>query len=137
MSEDVKKLCEAKTLQEQDEIWRSLRRVFIEGWFVKWLVNNPIFLWNALGVSTLITVLKPMLPCLQAFTDEGTVHDFIRDTLDPIGSYALLSKGAYHYLLVGLRRAECQTFGLSRDRLVFDGVLYARILSGLPDASRI
>ncbi len=56
MSEDVKKLCEAKTLEEQDEIWRrSLRRVFIEGWFVKWLVNNPIFLWNALGVSTLMS----------------------------------------------------------------------------------
>ena len=53
ISGDVEKLCEAKTLDEQDEIWRrSLRKVFIEGWFVKWLVNNPIFLWNALGVST-------------------------------------------------------------------------------------
>lgn len=31
---------------------------------------------------------------------EGTVSEFIRDTLDPIGSHALLSQGAYHYLLV-------------------------------------
>jgi betaine lipid synthase len=35
-----------------------------------------------------------------AFTKEGSVYEYIRDTLDPIGSRALLSKGAYHYLLV-------------------------------------
>jgi len=96
ISGDVEKLCEAKTLDEQDEIWRrSLRKVFIEGWFVKWLVNNPIFLWNALGVPR---------NQKKAFTDEGTVHDFIRDTLDPIGHYSLLSNGAYHYLLCLLGR---------------------------------
>ncbi|KAF8325155.1 S-adenosyl-L-methionine-dependent methyltransferase [Cantharellus anzutake] len=91
MSGEVRRICEAETLMEQDEIWRrSLRKVFVEGQFVRWLVNNPVFLWNALGVPQ---------NQKKAFTDEGTVHDFIKDTLDPIGSHALLSRGAYHYLL--------------------------------------
>lgn len=52
-SEDVKQICEAKTIGEQDEIWRrSLRRIFVDGSVVQKLVDNPIFLWNALGVST-------------------------------------------------------------------------------------
>lgn len=51
-SGDVKRICEAKTIGEQDEIWRrSLRSIFVDGSIVQKLVDNPIFLWNALGVS--------------------------------------------------------------------------------------
>jgi len=51
-SKDVKQLCEAKTISEQDVIWRrSLRSIFVDGSVVQKLVNNPIFLWNALGIS--------------------------------------------------------------------------------------
>ncbi|KAF8313463.1 S-adenosyl-L-methionine-dependent methyltransferase [Clavulina sp. PMI_390] len=90
-NDDVKALCEARTLKEQDEVWRRcLRPVFVDGSVVQRLVDNPIFLWNALGVPK---------NQKEIFTKEGTVYEFIRDTLDPIGSHALLSQGAYHYLL--------------------------------------
>ncbi|KAI0322655.1 hypothetical protein OF83DRAFT_1161041 [Amylostereum chailletii] len=91
MMADVRALCAAQTLQEQDRIWTtSLRKLFVEGSIVQRLVDSPVFLWNALGVPK---------NQKDAFTNEGSVSDFIRDTLDPIGSHALLSKGAYHYLL--------------------------------------
>ena len=48
---EMKAMCVAKTIEEQDRIWKnSLRRIFVESWLVRAIVNNPIFLWNALGV---------------------------------------------------------------------------------------
>ena len=48
---EMKAMCEAKTIEQQDRIWKnSLRRIFVESWLVRAIVNNPIFLWNALGV---------------------------------------------------------------------------------------
>lgn len=48
----MKKICEAETIEEQETIWKKcLRPLFVEGSFVQRLVDNPIFLWNALGVS--------------------------------------------------------------------------------------
>lgn len=110
--DEMKAMCEAKTIEEQDRIWKtSLRRVFVESWLVRMIVNNPIFLWNALGVrdiserciSSRSSSLR-QVPQNQkaALTNEGSVSQFLRETLDPIGSHALLSKGAYHYLLVRL-----------------------------------
>ena len=69
MSGDVKRLCEAKTIEEQDTIWKgSLRKIFVQGSFVTRLVDNPIFLWNALGVrrtcsSELVHELIVSLAC--------------------------------------------------------------------------
>jgi betaine lipid synthase len=54
LSDDVKRLCEAHTIEEQDQIWkRSLRNLFVQGSVVRRLVDNPVFLWNALGVCNL------------------------------------------------------------------------------------
>ncbi|ELU37705.1 betaine lipid synthetase, putative [Rhizoctonia solani AG-1 IA] len=64
-------------------------------WFVKLVLNNPAFLWNALGVP---------LAQRRAFLNEGSCYEFARDTLDPIAGTALLKTGAYHYLLCLLGR---------------------------------
>lgn len=135
-SEDVKRLCEAKTIEEQEAIWKAcLRPVFVEGSLVQRLVNSPIFLWNALGVSMASGALhgcyieedhfrcrkiKRMLSRMKELFTNSSGRFIIgspirrkpskracykqcgRDSLDPIGSHALLSKGAYHYLLVSV-----------------------------------
>lgn len=87
---DVKLLCEAPSIQEQERIWReAIRPVFLNPIVVA-LLKNPVFCWNALGV--------PMNQ-RKMFLNEGTAYEFIRDTFDPIPSTALLREGAYHYLL--------------------------------------
>lgn len=69
-SQDVKNICEATTIEEQNTIWKgSLKGLFVDGGVVRWLVDNPVFLWNALGV--------PMNQ-KDIFTKEGTVYEFIR-----------------------------------------------------------
>ncbi|CAE6397523.1 unnamed protein product [Rhizoctonia solani] len=89
--EDAKKMCNVDTVEEQDRIWREkLRPVLLSNWFVKLVLNNPAFLWNALGVP---------LAQRRAFLNEGSCYAFARDTMDPIAKTALLKDGAYHYLL--------------------------------------
>ncbi|CEL60650.1 betaine lipid synthase [Rhizoctonia solani AG-1 IB] len=94
--EDAKRMCNVDTIEEQDRIWREkLRPVLLSNWFVKLVLDNPAFLWNALGVP---------LAQRRAFLNEGSCYEFARDTLDPIASTALLKTGAYHYLLCLLGR---------------------------------
>ncbi|KEP46673.1 betaine lipid synthase, partial [Rhizoctonia solani 123E] len=89
--EDAKKMCNVDTVEEQDRIWREkLRPVLLSNWFVKLVLNNPAFLWNALGVP---------LAQRRAFLNEGSCYEFARDTMDPVAKTALLKDGAYHYLL--------------------------------------
>ncbi|KAG8708678.1 hypothetical protein FRC09_001099 [Ceratobasidium sp. 395] len=88
---DARRMCNADTIEEQERIWREkLRPVLLNNWFVRLVLNNPAFLWNALGVP---------LAQRRAFLKEGSCFGFARDTLDPLPSTALLKKGGYHYLL--------------------------------------
>lgn len=91
VSEDAQRICEADTLEEQTRIWRERLRPVVLNALVVALLKSPLFCWNALGV--------PMNQ-RSMFLAEGTAHDFVMDTLDPIPSTALLKDGAYHYLLV-------------------------------------
>ena len=94
VTEDIGQLCEAPTIAEQERIWNERIRPVLLNPIVVTLLKNPVFCWNALGV--------PMNQ-RRMFLDEGTAYDYIKDTLDPIPSTALLKEGAYHYLLVGTR----------------------------------
>lgn len=88
---DARRMCDVDTIEEQERIWREkLRPVLLSNWFVRLVLNNPAFLWNALGVP---------LAQRRAFLNEGSCFDFARDTLDPLASTAVLKKGGYHYLL--------------------------------------
>lgn len=95
VAEDVRMLCEASTIVDQERIWRERLRPVLLNPVVVALLKNPVFCWNALGV--------PMNQ-RQMFLNEGTAYDYIKDTLDPIPSTALLKDGAYHYLLVRIRK---------------------------------
>ncbi|KAG8722187.1 hypothetical protein FRC08_005936 [Ceratobasidium sp. 394] len=88
---DARQMCNVDTIEEQEQIWREkLRPVLLNNWFVRLVLNNPAFLWNALGVP---------LAQRRAFLKEGSCFEFARDTLDPLPSTAILKKGGYHYLL--------------------------------------
>jgi betaine lipid synthase len=91
VSKEVKALCYAETLEEQERIWiENLRPVLLNKLTVA-LLKNPVFCWNALGVP---------LNQRKLFLDEGTAYDFVKETMDPVASQTLLSEGAYFYLLV-------------------------------------
>ncbi|KAG9096578.1 hypothetical protein FRC06_008518 [Ceratobasidium sp. 370] len=88
---DARRMCNVDTIEEQEQIWREkLRPVLLNNWFVRLVLNNPAFLWNALGVP---------LAQRRAFLKEGSCFEFARDTLDPLPNTAILKKGGYHYLL--------------------------------------
>lgn len=91
VSQEVKNLCNAGTLEEQMRIWKEKLRPVLLNPLVVALLKSPVFCWNALGVPK--NQRKMLL-------DEGSMWEFVRDTLDPIPSSYLLKKGAYHYLLV-------------------------------------
>ena len=92
-SGDVGRLCDADTISEQEQIWReSLRPIFVNR-LTAFLLGGSIFCWRALGV--------PMNQ-LRMLLSEGSVIQYIKDTLDPISSLGILKNGCYHYYLVCL-----------------------------------
>ena len=91
ISQDVQRLCDSATLEEQQKIYETGIRPVLLNPIVVALLKNPVFCWNALGVP---------LNQRKMFLEEGTAYEYVRDTLDPIPSTALLKDGAYHYLLV-------------------------------------
>ena len=66
------------------------------------------------------------------FLDEGTAYDYVKDTLDPIPSTALLKDGAYHYLLV---RGWCfpkQVLQLTSGCADSPGEIHQGVVPGIP-----
>jgi betaine lipid synthase len=84
----VNELCNAKTLNEQKEIYKqSVRPVLLSALVGKLLVGNKVFLWKALGV-----------PANQAAM-MGDILKYVIDTLDPIIGNSLISTDNYFYYL--------------------------------------
>jgi betaine lipid synthase len=47
----VERLCKAETIEEQQKIWNeSIRPIVLKPSLIKFVAENPVFLWNALGV---------------------------------------------------------------------------------------
>ncbi|KAJ3713291.1 hypothetical protein C8R42DRAFT_698973 [Lentinula raphanica] len=90
VSKDVERLCECETLDEQVQIWQQKIRPVILNPAIVALMRNPVFCWNALGVP--MNQRKMLL-------DEGSVYNYVRDTLDPLLSTYLLKTENYFYLL--------------------------------------
>ncbi|KAF7315360.1 hypothetical protein MIND_00050600 [Mycena indigotica] len=92
VTKDIQALCNAENLQQQQDIWQQkLRPVLLNPVVVSFVVRNPVFLWNALGVPVNQT---------RMLLDEGSVYEFVRDTLEPLASSYLFKNDNYFYLLV-------------------------------------
>src|ERR1700761_160140 len=126
VSKDVQALCTAETIEDQERIWRKRLRPVMMNKLTIALLKNPVFCWNALGVP---------LNQRRLFLNEGTAYEFIRDTMDPLPSHSLFSRGAYFYLLV-----SCNFYAVyhsSRFHVGFAGSLRALVLSRLLDPYRL
>jgi betaine lipid synthase len=93
VSEDVKTMCQADSLEEQATIWKEKLQPVLLNPVVVALLKNPVFCWNALGVP---------LNQRRLLLEDGSAFDFINDTLTPLASTYSLKNGAYFYLLVSL-----------------------------------
>jgi betaine lipid synthase len=118
---EVRKLCEAKTMNEQREIWKKSVRPILLSRILSWtVIGNEKFLWKALGV--------PKNQRDMIFTDyyeqEGmglgdgvksdmggrAIWEYLVNTLDPVCESTLLLEDNYFYLLClqGKYSQRCQ-----------------------------
>lgn len=89
VQKDIKALCECKTIEEQQAIWRNkIRPALFNPVVTRILIANPVFLWKALGV-----------PLNQASMIEGGILRYIIDTIEPLINRSLISTENYFYYL--------------------------------------
>ncbi|ODQ82724.1 hypothetical protein BABINDRAFT_169912 [Babjeviella inositovora NRRL Y-12698] len=94
ITKDVEKLCNCTTIEEQKRVWETKVKPAIFSPIVgKLIVANSVFLWKALGV-----------PANQANMINGSILDYIVDTLDPIVTRSLISTDNYFYYLCLMSR---------------------------------
>ena len=98
VTKDAEELCNAPTKTEQVRIWKEKLMPVLLNPVVVALLKTPAFCWNALGVP--LNQRKMLL-------DEGSIYEFVRDTLDPIPSTYTFKDGAYFYPLVRSRTCVC------------------------------
>ncbi|KAF1932700.1 betaine lipid synthase [Didymella exigua CBS 183.55] len=128
MSSDVKKLCEAQTLNEQREIWqRSIRTVLHSKILTYCILGNEKWLWKALGVPPAQRAVieadfvktadysetetrKDAGDEYMAFHDEpsdealkqtsgNAIYEYVLNTFEPVINTTLLSTQNHYYLL--------------------------------------
>ncbi|CAO3633981.1 unnamed protein product [Cunninghamella blakesleeana] len=95
LSKHVQNMCEAKTIEEQKRIWLEHIRPAMFSPMIRKVLNNPMFMWNALGV--------PMNQ-MNMFLQECTTQEYIENTLDPIPSHSLLRTDQYFYHLCMMQK---------------------------------
>ncbi|CAO3579706.1 unnamed protein product [Absidia cylindrospora] len=139
LSNAVQEMCHAATIEEQQAIWLDKIRPSIFSPMIRKILNNPMFMWNALGV--------PMNQ-MNMFLKECTTQEYIENTLDPIATHSLLRTDQYFYYLCMMQRyhpESCPSY-LTREgfqqlkspgaldcfRLHTDSIL--NVLQTLPDA---
>lgn len=140
VSNDVDKMVNAPSTQEQAQLWsKRVRWALLNPILTRLALANPMFLWNALGVP------RNQLACLTA--DGTSVDQFASDTLDPVAAQTNLATDNYHYHLclagryspraapLYLRpegwKALCQPGALDAFRLHTDTIV--NVLRGLPE----
>lgn len=105
----VKRLCEAKTLNEQRELWLLKVRKVLMSRILHWIVIGGNFLWKAAGVppAQRAMIVSDHLDQggLNPFTvnlndDNGeAMWEYIENTLGPVAQETLISDDNFYYLL--------------------------------------
>lgn len=99
LSSDVKKLCQAKTLKEQQEIWPKIRRVLLSRTLHWAVISSEWFAWKAAGVPAAQRRMIITDHQEQGDLEGEAVWQYVVDTLDPVVENTLLSDDNYFYLL--------------------------------------
>ncbi|KAH8550732.1 hypothetical protein BGW37DRAFT_498263, partial [Umbelopsis sp. PMI_123] len=104
LQKDVREMCHAETIEEQKRIWAEKIRPAIFSPMIRKVLNNPMFMWNALGV--------PMNQ-MNMFLKDGTTQQYIEDTLEPIASRSLFRNDQYFFYLCLMQkyaRESCPSY---------------------------
>ncbi|KAF2084993.1 hypothetical protein K490DRAFT_68195 [Saccharata proteae CBS 121410] len=119
LSGEVKRLCNAGTLNEQREIWnRSIRRVLLSRILAWTVIGNERWLWKALGVPrnqrNIIEqdylklgdlpggedgAASPQVDNVSGMRSGHAIWEYAVNTLDPVCNNTLLSEDNHYYLL--------------------------------------
>lgn len=135
---DMRKLCETQTLNEQREIWtRRVRRVLLSQLLAYFVIGSERFLWKALGVPSEQRAMIEEDFMRQADRAEFKRHDSTSgksskvdqpanispsrsgqaiwnygvQTLDPVVNQTLVSEDNHYYLLCLLGKCSVDTQG--------------------------
>jgi betaine lipid synthase len=111
LEDEVKRMCDAQTLNEQREIWqRSLRRVILSRLLSWTVVSSEKWLWKALGVPP--QQRDVIEQDYQRGADVGkevsrysrdyghAIWEYVVNTLDPVINNTLLREDNHYYLVV-------------------------------------
>ena len=99
----VRDLCNAKTLNEQREIWPRIRRVLMSRPLHWAVISTEWFAWKAAGVPA-----NQRRLILSDYQDQGgssndvrgeAIWEYMVNTLDPVVQNSLISNDNYFYLL--------------------------------------
>ncbi len=113
LTQDVKRLCIAPTLNEQREIWRkSIRRVLLSRLLSWTVISNKQWLWRALGVPQ---AQRDMIEqdylkhddlridgekdSVKHFGSGRAIWEYVVNTLDPVVNETLVADDNHYYLL--------------------------------------
>ena len=99
----VHDLCNAKTLNEQREIWPKIRRVLLSRPLHWAVISTEWFAWKAAGVpaSQRQMILKDHREQGETMPDlKGeAIWEYVVNTLDPVVQNTLISDDNYFYLV--------------------------------------
>lgn len=110
LQEEVQRMCNAPTLNEQREIWkRSLRRVVLSRLLSWTVVSSEKWLWKALGVpkeqrdvieADYVQQADAGKPVSQYSRNYGhAIWEYVVNTLEPVVNETLLRDDNHYYLL--------------------------------------
>ncbi|KAF2000103.1 hypothetical protein P154DRAFT_209289 [Amniculicola lignicola CBS 123094] len=106
MSSEIKKLCNAQTLNEQKEIWeRSIKSVLHSKLLTWTILGNEKWLWKALGVppaqrNMIEADHKAQGDAIGTGNGSGhAVYEYVLNTFEPVVTTTLLSTSNHYYLL--------------------------------------
>ncbi|KAI7850522.1 hypothetical protein BDC45DRAFT_517852 [Circinella umbellata] len=104
ITKDVERMCNAATIEEQERIWQQRVRPAILSPLVQKIMDNPMFMWNALGVP---------INQMNMFLKECTTREYVENTFDPIPSRSLFRSDQYFYYLCMMQhytQQSCPTY---------------------------
>ena len=110
LEDEVNRMCDAQTLNEQREIWqRSLRKVVLSRLLSWTIVSSEKWLWKALGVPAQqrYVIERDYQRGADAGKDVSkysreyghAIWEYVVNTLDPVVNHTLLREDNHYYLL--------------------------------------
>ncbi|KAF2500290.1 hypothetical protein BU16DRAFT_453416 [Lophium mytilinum] len=107
LSEEVKKLCAAPTLNEQREIWQKSIRKVLHSRILTWaVIGNEKWLWKALGVPP---AQRNIIEQDYVHQDDASkigvigsgqaIYEYVLNTFEPVVNTTLMSDDNHYYLL--------------------------------------